>query len=342
MEETLGKRIAANRKRLGITQDRLAEQLGVTAQAVSKWENDQSCPDITMLPKLTEIFGISVDALLGLAAPEPETALEAEVVETIEKEDETEGLHVQKGNWEFRWDGGRKSNLSLAVWIILTAAWMFFTNYCRIDVTFWDLLWTNGLLVFGVFGLFPKFSFFRLGCALFGMYFLLDKLNAIPAYFGRELLLPAFLLLFGLSLLVDALRKPGKPHFSVTHDGKTVNRKVANCNLGEDCFDSAVSFGEDHHSIDLPRLRSGSADVSFGDLTVDLTGCEEFAPGCHIDANCSFGELTVLVPRRCRAEVNSSSSFGSVDISGNHDTETTASVCIDADVSFGEITIKYI
>ena len=36
MEETLGKRIAANRKRLGITQDRLADQLGVTAQAVSK------------------------------------------------------------------------------------------------------------------------------------------------------------------------------------------------------------------------------------------------------------------------------------------------------------------
>ena len=50
MEETLGKRIVANRRRLGITQDRLAEQLGVTAQAVSKWENDQSCPDITMHP----------------------------------------------------------------------------------------------------------------------------------------------------------------------------------------------------------------------------------------------------------------------------------------------------
>ena len=66
MEETLGKRIAANRKRLGITQDRLAEQLGVTPQAVSKWENDQSCPDIATLPKLAEIFGISVDALLGV------------------------------------------------------------------------------------------------------------------------------------------------------------------------------------------------------------------------------------------------------------------------------------
>ena len=50
MEQTLGKRIEENRKKLGLTQDQLAEKLGVTAQAVSKWENDQSCPDITMLP----------------------------------------------------------------------------------------------------------------------------------------------------------------------------------------------------------------------------------------------------------------------------------------------------
>ena len=63
MESTLGKRITANRKRLGFTQDQLAEQLGITAQAVSKWENDLSCPDISFLPKLADIFGITTDAL---------------------------------------------------------------------------------------------------------------------------------------------------------------------------------------------------------------------------------------------------------------------------------------
>ena len=42
MQETIGKRIMQNRKQLKLTQDQLAEQLGVTAQAVSKWENDQS------------------------------------------------------------------------------------------------------------------------------------------------------------------------------------------------------------------------------------------------------------------------------------------------------------
>ena len=65
MEETLGKRIVFHRKRLGLTQDALAELMGVTAQAVSKWENDQSCPDIGALPKLAEIFSISTDELLG-------------------------------------------------------------------------------------------------------------------------------------------------------------------------------------------------------------------------------------------------------------------------------------
>lgn len=70
MEETLGKRISFHRKRLGLTQDALAEKMGVTAQAVSKWENDQSCPDITILPKLSQVFGITTDALLGIESPE--------------------------------------------------------------------------------------------------------------------------------------------------------------------------------------------------------------------------------------------------------------------------------
>lgn len=66
MEETLGKRIVQNRKRLSLTQDQPAERLGVTAQAVSKWENNQSCPDITLLPRLAESFGTTTDALLGI------------------------------------------------------------------------------------------------------------------------------------------------------------------------------------------------------------------------------------------------------------------------------------
>lgn len=60
---TLGNKIAHFRKKLNITQESLAQQLGVTNQAVSKWESDQCCPDVMLLPKLADIFDISIDAL---------------------------------------------------------------------------------------------------------------------------------------------------------------------------------------------------------------------------------------------------------------------------------------
>ena len=62
--DTLGKRIAALRKEKGMTQEELAEKLGVSPQAVSKWENGQSCPDISLLPRLAAIFGVTTDLLL--------------------------------------------------------------------------------------------------------------------------------------------------------------------------------------------------------------------------------------------------------------------------------------
>lgn len=65
MEMTIGKRISQLRKEKGLTQEDLAGMMEVSAQAVSKWENDQTCPDITSLPKLAKILGVSVDELLS-------------------------------------------------------------------------------------------------------------------------------------------------------------------------------------------------------------------------------------------------------------------------------------
>lgn len=64
--ETLGKRIAERRKRHNLTQEEFSVLLGVTAQAVSKWENDVSCPDIMLLPKIAEILEVSIDELMGV------------------------------------------------------------------------------------------------------------------------------------------------------------------------------------------------------------------------------------------------------------------------------------
>lgn len=65
--ETLGRCIARLRLERGMTQERLARELGVTAQAVSKWENDLSAPDIMSLPTLARTLGVTVDELLGAA-----------------------------------------------------------------------------------------------------------------------------------------------------------------------------------------------------------------------------------------------------------------------------------
>lgn len=67
---TIGSRIAENRRRIGMTQEELAAKLAVSAQAVSKWENDITCPDVMTLPKLAELLGITVDELLSGKKPQ--------------------------------------------------------------------------------------------------------------------------------------------------------------------------------------------------------------------------------------------------------------------------------
>ena len=64
MKKTLGMMISSLRKDKGMTQLELAEKMGVTDKAVSKWERDLSCPDINSIPKLAEILEISVDDLM--------------------------------------------------------------------------------------------------------------------------------------------------------------------------------------------------------------------------------------------------------------------------------------
>ena len=64
----IGKTIADRRKARGLTQQMLAERLDITYQAVSRWENGITCPDIELLPRLAAVLGLSIDALLGYPA----------------------------------------------------------------------------------------------------------------------------------------------------------------------------------------------------------------------------------------------------------------------------------
>ena len=77
--ETLGRRIARLRLARTATQERLAKELNVSPQAVSKWENDINYPDISLLPDLARFLGVSVDELLSGASASAQKSSAAQV-----------------------------------------------------------------------------------------------------------------------------------------------------------------------------------------------------------------------------------------------------------------------
>ena len=120
--ETLGRRIARLRLAKTATQERLAKELNVSPQAVSKWENDINYPDISLLPDLARFLGVSVDELLSgasasaqesVAAQESAAAREraaeavpvvvdepAEIVEELTEQD-NQGIAAQSSGFSF-------------------------------------------------------------------------------------------------------------------------------------------------------------------------------------------------------------------------------------------------
>ena len=120
--ETLGRRIARLRLARTATQERLAKELNVSPQAVSKWENDINYPDISLLPDLARFLGVSVDELLSgasasaqesFAVQESAAARERatkvvsvaadELAEIVEEsaEDADQGIAVQSSGFSF-------------------------------------------------------------------------------------------------------------------------------------------------------------------------------------------------------------------------------------------------
>ena len=119
--ETLGRRIARLRLARTATQERLAKELNVSPQAVSKWENDINYPDISLLPDLARFLGVSVDELLsGASASAQESSAaqqssaekssaavvsvaadeSAEIVEELTEQD-NQGIAVQSSGFSF-------------------------------------------------------------------------------------------------------------------------------------------------------------------------------------------------------------------------------------------------
>lgn len=228
--------------------------------------------------------------------------------------------------------------------MILTGSLMILARTMELGVSLWSLAWPSFLLCFGIHQLTKEFSFAGIISTLIGGYFIVDNLGIWELSFSSQLIFPGIVVLFGISLLVDALKKPKKPKFRFSHKGgkSGENTRKSTCTCENDTFACEHAFGENNHYIPLPQLRHGNIDCSFGELTVDLSGCETVAPNCNILANCAFGELNLLVPKKFQVEPNSSTSFASVNILGQPDSVPSGTILLDANVSFGEIEIRYV
>lgn len=339
MEETLGKRIAFHRKRLGLTQDALAEQLGVTAQAVSKWENDQSCPDITMLPKLAEVFDVTTDELLGI--PRKDVHLAQIIPEDAQQDTpEPDDGPASGGRQSFRSDAAKRRSLCMALWLLLSGLVAFFNSLHQVHLSIWDCMIASGIFVFGLSGLLRRFSVFRLVCIAAGCYFMVHIITdtSLGGIDWRNVFAIGLALL-GLSLLVDTIlgRKKELP-MGHELDGAAKNY----CTYDGTRFTCATCFGEGERLIQLPLLTGGSGEVTFGQLYIDLSGCGKIADGCTIDLRCSFGSLEIRIPGNYRVKAASSSAFGTVEEKGAADPAAGATIYLNCKAQFGEITVRHI
>ena len=84
MKLNLGENIRTCRRQMDLTQEQLAERLGVSFQSVSRWENGSTYPDMELLPVLAGVFGVTVDHLLG-CTEEMKQQLCAELTEKLKE-----------------------------------------------------------------------------------------------------------------------------------------------------------------------------------------------------------------------------------------------------------------
>lgn len=326
-EETLGRRISAHRKRLAMTQDAMAEQLGVTAQAVSKWENDQSCPDIAMLPRLAEMFGITIDELLGFRAKPAEVSAPAVRAEQIPEK-------VPVGR-------AKRTGIGVALWLLLTGVYLMAVCIMPLRMDYgsvWKVAGLTGLTVYGLLGIYPQFRVFRLGCGLAGGYGLYCGVTHPTVQIREELWLPLLLVLLGAGLLADAIRGKKSPggHMAFNAAGKNIFEYSGNSFVCSNCF------GQEYRSICLPELEGGEGNVFFGDITIDIHDCGYTAENCCIALRCAFGTLTLSVPRNVQLQCINKTLFGRVQEYGSPDPSAASVIRVENAVCFGEIHIKYI
>ena len=340
MEEhsSIGKRIAWLRKERGLTQDQLAERVGVTAQAVRKWENDNSCPDISILPRIAEVLGVSTDMLLGVSPVAERSAVgdKGGYAGSGQESEQEEEKHAREGvtvHFDLKKEG---VGFALLV-VLLGVAFLLSRLGVWPQFNFWSVVWPAVLLGLGVSWTLKRVSPVSVGVALLGLYYLLFHLGAVHFVLDWSLIWPIGLILVGLTILLEKLlprRKKGSFRFS--NEGGNMDFSDEEGFVRMD-----GSFCEDRRVFDQEEFCGGDIDVSFGRFVLDLTRCKTFRPGARLQVDVSFGACEILLPRCVSIMQNVERSFGSCAVKGQADADAAQQLAISGDVSFGSLEIRY-
>ena len=326
---TMGKRIMTLRKEQGLTQEQLAEKLGVSAQAVSKWENDISCPDISILPQLADILHVSADELLGAKPIEPRVV----VVDSGKKE-------KTRAGFSYSFDIGRRGGILFAVALVVVGAAFLLQKLDIISFGIWNIVWPAVLIGVGISWLVESFSIFGLGVALLGLYYLLFNLGATNVQLSWSIIWPVLLVLLGISILVEKLIKKRGCHKRAWRQGG--GEPVSEYSESEGSVHASIAFCEDNRKVTSEVFAGGKIDISFGKCVLDLTGCKRVEPGALLDVNVAFSSFELLVPRSIRVNASEDRAFGSFTIKGTPEANATETLALKGDVAFGGIIVRYI
>ena len=331
-KETMGKRISDLRKGKGMTQEQLAQLLGVTPQAVSKWENDLSCPDISILPQLAEALGVTTDELLGRTP-----------LRISEGSDKCNGKGHAHVSVRLRLNQAEKIIFAL---LLMGIGVIFLLNAFHVielgeGVTFGSVLWPFLVACMGVMACRSELNPISIGLFLFGVYMLLFNLGIIPAQYKLTWAMawPVALILIGVTILLHFFLPKRKKEGGIFEVEKS--DPVFDCTDESGFIRIDSAFTSQTKCVETGAPFTGAKiDSSFGSLVLDLSQAE-IQNGALIDADVSFGSLTVRLPAFVGANAACKTAFGGYDCPpGNPDAEIKVS--LNGDVSFGKIEVEYV
>lgn len=337
--DSLGKRIASLRKSHGLTQEKLAEQLGVSPQAVSKWETDTSCPDITLLPRLAALFGVSTDALLGMESPDPQVV----ILEKEKTDNASSGIPFVTKEKAKKWhETARWSSISSCITAILICLVLLLRSITSLfsGTTVWNCIWP--LLIFGL-GLGSIFEHPVFGIVIIAA----GAYEAIHLGLGIGFDLPWYVILLVIAiavlahLLIKTVRGKNKTDMSFEYSGGSDNKDNFSFSIDGYYLKEDLNFG--NRNVIYPDRIFNGADIeaNFGETHIDLTNVTEFSNSPVIHVECNFGTVTIYLPKCVRLTRSSETAFAAFGVKGEPAPDATQQVIVRGEVHFGSLEIVY-